>query len=411
MEDIDALSLFDGMATGRLALEDTGIGVRNYFSSEVDKHAMTVAEKNFPDIKQIGDVTKIRGKDYKRIPLIIGGSPCFVAGTKVWSKEGYKNIEDVRVGDLVFTHKKRYRKVLKIGGDSNKEILSLKAQGICETFVTGNHPYYVSKMKRVRGKRELETPKWQDAENLVKGDFLGLPINNLSENPLNLSSKDIWLLGRFVADGYTQNYKRKDRPNTYIKRTIFCIGKHKIDDFLKHCEHQHYSISDERTAFKVALNNRDFMDLCNKFGKYAHGKFIPGFILDLPANLLGHFLNGYMSGDGCKTTLGRNKASSVSKELILGLNLIIAKVNKVNSSFEQNNRPSTCVIEGRTVNQRTIYALAYRDEMKKQSNAILKDGFIWLPVKSIEKTNSYQDVYNLEVEEDNSYTSNNATVQ
>ena len=42
------------------------------------------------------------------------GRVCFLANTKVKVKRGYKRIQDVKVGDYVLTHKDRYRKVLKI---------------------------------------------------------------------------------------------------------------------------------------------------------------------------------------------------------------------------------------------------------------------------------------------------------
>lgn len=73
---MNILSLFDGMACGRIALERAGISVTNYFASEIDKHAIKVAKHNWPDIIHIGDVTKVTAKDLPKIDLLIGGSPC-----------------------------------------------------------------------------------------------------------------------------------------------------------------------------------------------------------------------------------------------------------------------------------------------------------------------------------------------
>ena len=73
---MNVLSLFDGMACGRLALERAGFEVTNYYASEIDKYAMQIAKKNYPDIIHVGDVTKLRADDLPRIDLIIGGSPC-----------------------------------------------------------------------------------------------------------------------------------------------------------------------------------------------------------------------------------------------------------------------------------------------------------------------------------------------
>ena len=75
---MNVLSLFDGMSCGRIALERNGVKVSNYYASEVDKYAITVSTKNYPDIIQLGDVTKWRewDIDFASIDLLIGGSPC-----------------------------------------------------------------------------------------------------------------------------------------------------------------------------------------------------------------------------------------------------------------------------------------------------------------------------------------------
>lgn len=73
---MNVLSLFDGMSCGRLALERAGIKVGNYFASEVDKYAIKIAKKNYPDTVQLGDVKEVRASDLPSINLLIGGSPC-----------------------------------------------------------------------------------------------------------------------------------------------------------------------------------------------------------------------------------------------------------------------------------------------------------------------------------------------
>ena len=74
------LSLFDGISCARVALERAGIPISKYYASEVDKNAIVVAQKNYPDTIQLGDVTQIDGCHIgiisKGIDLLIGGSPC-----------------------------------------------------------------------------------------------------------------------------------------------------------------------------------------------------------------------------------------------------------------------------------------------------------------------------------------------
>jgi len=70
------LSLFDGMSCGQIALRKLGIEYKEYYASEIDKDAMFIAKKNFPNTKHIGDVTKVQGNDLPKIDLLMGGSPC-----------------------------------------------------------------------------------------------------------------------------------------------------------------------------------------------------------------------------------------------------------------------------------------------------------------------------------------------
>lgn len=74
---MNVLSLFDGLAGCRIALERLGITVTNYYASEIDKHAMKVAKKNWPDIVHIGDVRQVSVADLPFVPdLVAAGSPC-----------------------------------------------------------------------------------------------------------------------------------------------------------------------------------------------------------------------------------------------------------------------------------------------------------------------------------------------
>ena len=53
------LSLFDGMSCGQIALSKLGVKVDKYYASEIDKYAIQITQKNFPDTVQLGDVCEI----------------------------------------------------------------------------------------------------------------------------------------------------------------------------------------------------------------------------------------------------------------------------------------------------------------------------------------------------------------
>lgn len=74
---MNILSLFGGIECGRVALERAGIPIDKYYSSEVDPYAIKIANKNYPDIIQLGDINNIDFTQFiGKIDLIMGGSPC-----------------------------------------------------------------------------------------------------------------------------------------------------------------------------------------------------------------------------------------------------------------------------------------------------------------------------------------------
>ena len=95
------LSLFDGLSCGRIALERSGINVEKYYASEIDKYAIQVSNKNYPDIIQLGDINNWKSWDidWNSINLLIGGSPC--QGFSFAGKQ--LNFEDIR-SKLFFTY-------------------------------------------------------------------------------------------------------------------------------------------------------------------------------------------------------------------------------------------------------------------------------------------------------------------
>lgn len=73
---MNVLSLFDGISCGMVALERAGIKVDRYVAYEIDKYAIKISKKNYPQIEHCGDVTKSDFEEYKGFDLLIGGSPC-----------------------------------------------------------------------------------------------------------------------------------------------------------------------------------------------------------------------------------------------------------------------------------------------------------------------------------------------
>ena len=412
---IKVLSLFDGISAGRLALERAGIQVSSYYKAEIDKFANKVSETHYMYDLNFGDVSNWRewDIDWSSIDLLIGGSPCFVAGTNILTETGYKNIEDIKTGDFVLTHTNNWEKVLTVGGKI-ADTFELKAQGMLPTQTTFEHPYLVKTMSRKwnnekrTSERVFSDSEWKKAGELKKGDFIAIPKIKDSENTLNLSDEDCFIIGRYIADGHTRQDTRESegRLNSRYWQLILSVGSHKIPKItINHSLYKH-----TKSVHRLVISSKRLVEIVeSECGNTAINKKISTKLLKLPNDKLEILINGLLSGDGSKRG-NEYRLTTVSKELAQSLCLAITKVYSVCASIEFTKRPEKTIIDGRLVNQKDTYTVSFRKEIKKQSKFYVDDDYVWSPVKSMHKTGKTKSVYNLEVENDNTYIANNIVV-
>lgn len=370
---------------------------------EFDKYATKsyCAIHNVDEGLNLGDITKVDETKLKPLTMICGGSPCFAKGTKVYTNIGYKNIEDIRTGDLVLTHKKRFMPVVAIGGEKQKDIYSLRVQGFLETRCTDYHPFYCKKTRS-------SIPEKIRLKDIKKGYYIGNHINKKSDNKFNLSNEDCWILGRYVADGHIRKDKRKGRVESYQYQCILSIGNNKVDELKRNVKNRHYSCYPHGgSVHRVVFSSMDLVNFIidNGFGTKAETKTIPKFILDLPIDKLHSFIDGYMSGDGCEID-GKYQATTISKELAMSLCLAVEKVFRIGCRIYYDERPEHHEIQGRIVNQKDTYMIRFMKESQKQA-WFIEDDIVWYPVKSIKPLYIKEDVFNIEVQDDHTYTANN----
>ena len=108
---MNVLSLFDGISCGHVALERAGIKVDNYFASEIDKYAIKVAMKNYPNTIQLGNVITVDGFSLPKIDLLIGGSPCQDLSNYKYDRNDVKGLEGSK--SSLFYHYVRLLKEVK----------------------------------------------------------------------------------------------------------------------------------------------------------------------------------------------------------------------------------------------------------------------------------------------------------
>lgn len=67
-------SLFDGIAGFPFAAEK--FRIKTIWASEIETFAIAVSKQQFPDMKHLGDIKKLNGKEIPPVDIITGGSPC-----------------------------------------------------------------------------------------------------------------------------------------------------------------------------------------------------------------------------------------------------------------------------------------------------------------------------------------------
>lgn len=66
-QEVEVLSMYDGMSCGQIALKNLNVNIKNYYSYEIDKYAIQTTQENFPKTIQLGDAFSIRKKVSKEI--------------------------------------------------------------------------------------------------------------------------------------------------------------------------------------------------------------------------------------------------------------------------------------------------------------------------------------------------------
>lgn len=398
--------------------------------SEIDNYAIQAHDAVYPQWKDrnLGDVCKIDWCGVHDFDLLTYSSPCFIGDTLVLTINGYKNISDITNNDIVITHLNEYKNVAKpMKREYRGDMFCINSMCSININCTPEHPFYVREMFRKghHSTRCFKEPVFKFAKDLSKKDYLGIAIDTRSELPKwngiednrwghhknknKLSSlfenKSFWyLMGRYIGDGW----KKKGNCGNGI---IICSCDKKIDSLLnsiKDCGFS-YNIQSERTVNKVQISSNELFKFVERYGYYAYGKRIDGETIGLPKNILKYFIKGYIESDGCCIN-GLYKITSTSKELVYGIGQCVSKVYNVPFKIYFTKRKPTCKIEGRIVNQRDTWQICWKIEKCKQDKAFFENGYIWFPIRNINKYYSECIVYNMEVEDNHTYTANGVIV-
>ena len=414
-------SLFSG--SGAFELGGMLAGIRPVFASEVEPFPIRVTTKRLPFVKHYGDVNSIRGDEVEPVDIITFGSPCFPAGTLVLTDKGYTEIERIEVGMRVLTHKGRWRKVTA-AGSRQAETIVLKGNHY-GLECTKNHPIYCSSESKIENKIRIEEEKsWIPAADM-KGRLWGVPrkiektqmisphySGSRKQKPMPLMDGDFfYFVGRWLGDGWVRDGQRPGRPEGQCSGQIYLCDSYDKEDELRSIVEKvtsSYSVERCRTAIKFRFCGQVLCNwLTDNFGKYAGGKYIMPWVYTLPEEYRQAILDGLFDSDGYRPKENEWRVTTISKKLAEGLR-ILGEVQGYSTTVFRTVPCEYRMIEGRKVTQKPCYMVAFS---RNASRPHLTDAaHAWYRVRSAELTGEVKTVYNLTVEDDNSYVADGIVV-
>ncbi|MET5368027.1 DNA cytosine methyltransferase [Klebsiella oxytoca] len=397
-----------------------------------DPNAVAMHTTNHPDtLHYCESVYSVRPKVAtagRPVALAWFSPDCFPAGTLVLTQSGYKKIEDIRVGEFVLTHKRRWRQVVET---SNAERPTTKIRGHGHPGLTCSleHPFYIKARRNVwnnnirQYRPEYDNAEWVPASLVQKGHYWATPtsVPEMTIPEMTMYTKGtflpvderlLWLAGRYVGDGWTR------LTETRAELVIIC-GKHEVDELEERINMWprvgHRVIKGElswcrrevRTACQLTANSRALVEWLRKhFGHKAEYKKLPAWLYGASNALKKAFIDGYMSADGWHGQDAKQgdmfEANTVSKGLAFGMKQLISTLGYSGTVFVNTN--PTCVIEGRMVNARASYKVRWREAVcGNHTQTFDDDGLLWAPVRENTPLNRIERVFNIGVEDDESY--------
>lgn len=370
---------------------------------------------------------------------------CNLPNTNVLCDSGYKFIEDIDVNDYVLTHKGNFKKVTQpLQREYSGDIINIKSYGCGPNIsVTPNHNIFIYRdgnfqwipAEEVRQTdrtcipipkkgntdiRQIDVKKYSKRK-LVEDDYLYSTMSNGKKHPtcnpiaryIDLNENFCEVLGNYLAEGCTNS-------DGTIK---FCINRAGDFNIRKNIEYL-AKLNNLKIGIQLMERNREVQTLTSRiladffleFGKGAHNKFIPGDIFKSilsDEQLTKALIRGIIDGDGSgyvpsnKTNYGAINYTSVSKKLCSQLKILINSLGIHCNIYKAKRGEWALVIQGEEqINKMDFIRNSPKNESRKrktQSRAKIIDDYITFVIRSIEKEEYTGTVYNLSVEDDESY--------
>ncbi len=396
-----------------------------------------------------GSNCKIKAKKYincrRDFSEMMSQVMCLPIGELVMTENGLKPIETIQIGSKVLTHKGRFRRVTNtFNREYDGDMIEVKTNGSpIPLRLTPEHPALAVNILRPvihqNSEMEILQSQWLEAKTLTKEIMLQYPILTEDEDithinwcatpkirgwnlkPINFDVDEdfLTLCGYYVAEGAVIK-------NNGQTRVILTFGKNLKEFFLAIDAVARVVkmglaawVSPSVNGYSVHITSRSLGEyLQNNFGTGSYNKRIPTWLMKLPENKVNWFFNAYIEGDGTrwKDNLEYGihhsiSASTVSPQLAVGLKNLGIKLHYRSCVRRYNYNNGNNIILGRKVNTMPIYRISFNElGRRKDSRVYLDDKYIYLKIKDIKTTHYKGMVWNLAVEEDESYCTSYYTV-
>jgi len=293
------------------------------------------------------------------------------------------------------------------------------------------------------------TPEWRTADEIdIKRDFLTHPVPNIENEDEEINANRAELIGWFLAEG---SYSAQNTFRVGDCGIVFNLGNNEADvaerlskllveefgQYLRiDCKPRLYET--ESGSLCLSLCNQVVADYFKKWcSKYAWAKKLPEKALWFPKNLQAIILKSCLNGDGCGTITSRGYILEMKSQALIQQLLLISWRLGLSPTYKETgvlSRYSECSdVDGYEVysdpetgkKSRPGYMIRFSTRDSKRLNDLLKvsderisqriskrfthifqkDGNSWIlsKIDSIEPVHAKCSVYNLEVENDNSY--------
>jgi hypothetical protein len=356
---------------------------------------------------------------------------CFKAGAQVTMADGTrKPIEDVVVDDRVRTHTGGVGRVTELHRRRYRgEFFEIQPANEDSFIATQEHPFWAafnSKDPSRVWRKEHPVFDWVGARDL-DGAVLAHP-KITTEAPSEITTAWARLIGYYLAEGHVV-FNKKDEPagieltvgaedaiHDEIERLCAEIGTRNMPVWRPR--------ENSCKAFAIGIYDPEVAERCAMYaGRFSKTKRLAEAVLYWPTHLQLNLIGAYLNGDGFSTATGLLCASTSSQDLVHQLRELLFRLgiptsyqllhHKAGSGFSRTDTDEWVVSIGRQWAPRFEgYCAKVRVMQVGKSKNVLADfGDLWaVPIRALDSFYDEDDVYNFEVEGDNSYLVNGVAV-